>query len=149
MVVLSFFKGDPIIYVLIHTIHLLSAFVYGGFLFVDFFFLSRMSQSLTPEEHTKAREAIMMHVRKVVPYSLFVAVGTGLYLISQVFGTVDSSGLNHFQILLLIKAIFGIWLGIRGFNQKVFGINPWVFKSHTLPFILVLSIIILSQLMYA
>lgn len=108
-----------------------------------------MSQSLTPEEHTKAREAIMMHVRKVVPYSLFVAVGTGLYLISQVFGTVDSSGLNHFQILLLIKAIFGIWLGIRGFNQKVFGINPWVFKSHTLPFILVLSIIILSQLMYA
>jgi len=108
-----------------------------------------MPQVLTPEEHTKAREAIMMHVRKVVPYSLFVAVGTGIYLISQVFGKIDSSGLSTFQVLLLIKALFGLWLGIRGFNQKVFKINPWVFTSHTLPFILVLSIIILSQLMYA
>lgn len=138
-----------IIYVLIHTVHLLSAFMYGGFLFVDFFFLSKMSQTLNPEEQSRAREAIMMHVRKVVPYSLFVAVGTGVYLISQVFGKIDDGGLSRFQILLLIKALFGLWLGIRGFNQKVFKINPWVFTSHTLPFILVLSIIILSQLMYA
>lgn len=146
---MSFFKGDVIIYVLVHTVHLLSAFIYGGFLLVDFFFLSKMPQTLNPEEQSKAREAIMMHVRKVVPYSLFVAVGTGLYLISQVFGKIDDGGLSHFQILLLIKAIFGLWLGIRGFNQKVFGINPWVFTSHTLPFILVVTIIILSQLMYA
>jgi len=137
-----------IIYILIHTVHLLSAFMYGGFLFVDFFFLSKMSQTLNPEEQSKAREAIMMHVRKVVPYSLFVAVGTGVYLISQVFGEINDSRLSTFQILLLIKAIFGLWLGVRGFNQKVFKINPWVFTSHTLPFILVLSIIILSQLMY-
>lgn len=134
-------------YTLIHTIHLLSAFIYGGFLFVDFLFLSKMPQTLTSEEHAKAREAIMMHVRKVVPYSLFVAVGTGLYLIAQVFGPIGEGGLSHFQALLLIKAIFGLWLGIRGFNQKLFGINPWVFKSHTLPFVLVVAIIILSQFM--
>ncbi|MDD4854629.1 MAG: hypothetical protein PHQ22_02950 [Sulfuricurvum sp.] len=138
-----------IIYILIHTVHLLSAFMYGGFLFVDFFFLSKMSQTLNPEEQSRAREAIMMHVRKVVPYSLFVAVGTGVYLISQIFGEINDGGLSRFQILLLIKALFGLWLGIRGFNQKVFKINPWVFTSHTLPFMLVLSIIILSQLMYA
>lgn len=135
-------------YTFIHTLHLLSAFMYGGFLFVDFFFLSKMPQTLTPQEHTKAREAIMMHVRKVVPYSLFVAVGTGLYLISQVFGVVGEEGVTHFQTLLLLKAIFGLWLGIRGFNQKLFGINPWVFKSHLLPFMLVVAIIILSQFMY-
>lgn len=122
--------------------------MYGGFLFVDFFFLSKMSQTLNPEEQSKAREAIMMHVRKVVPYSLFVAVGTGIYLISQVFGEIKDGELSTFQMLLLIKAIFGLWLGIRGFNQKVFKINPWVFTSHTLPFMLVVSIIVLSQLMY-
>lgn len=107
-----------------------------------------MGRTLSSEEHARAREAIMMHVRKVVPYALFTAVGTGIYLIAQVFGTVGSDGLSPFQILLLIKGTFGLWLGVRGFNQKVFGINPWVFKSHTLPFYLVLSIILLSQLMH-
>ena len=90
----------------------------------------------------------MMHVRKVVPYSLFVVVGTGLYLISQVFGTVGDDGLSWFQTLLLVKAFLGLWLGFRGFNQKVFGINPWVFKGHTLPFSFVVIIILLSQFMY-
>jgi hypothetical protein len=107
-----------------------------------------MTQTLTTEEHAHAREAIMIHVRKVVPYSLFTAVGTGLYLITQVFGEVSAEGLSSFQTLLLIKALFGLWLGVRGFNQKVFGINPWVFKSHILPFVLVVTIIILSQFMH-
>lgn len=136
------------IYTLVHTIHLLSAFMYGGFLFVDFFFLSKMPQILNPDEHAKAREAIMMHVRKVVPYSLFVTVGTGIYMISQVFGAIGSGGLNSFQIMLSLKAFFGLWLGIRGLNQKLFGINPWVFKTHLLPFALIVVIIILSQFMY-
>ncbi|MDP2850438.1 MAG: hypothetical protein Q8O20_05130 [Sulfuricurvum sp.] len=107
-----------------------------------------MTQTLTTDEHTRAREAIMMHVRKVVPYALFTAVGSGIYLISQVFGEITPEGLSSFQTLLLIKALFGLWLGVRGFNQKVFGINPWVFKTHTLPFVLVVLIIILSQYMH-
>lgn len=107
-----------------------------------------MPKTLSPIEYAKAREAIMIHVRKVVPYSLFVAVGTGMYMISHVFGEVGSDGLSSFQILLSMKAFFGLWLGIRGFNQKVFSINPWVFKTHLLPFTLVVLIIILSQFMY-
>lgn len=107
-----------------------------------------MSQSLTKQEHEKAREAIMEHVRKVVPYALFVAVLTGGYMFSHAFGEVGEDGFSTFQIMLSIKAFLGLWLGIRGFNQKVFGINPWVFKSHFFPFGLVLIIIILSQFMY-
>jgi len=115
---------------------------------VDIFFLSKMPQTLNQEEHAKARESIMIHVRKVVPYALFVAVGTGIYLIGQIFGEVADEGLNSFQIMLSIKAFFGLWLGIRGFNQKIFGINPWVFKGHTLPFVFLVIIIVLSQFMY-
>ncbi len=123
-------------------------FIYGGFLFVDNLFLSKMKHSLSEEEHAKAREAIMMHVRKVVPYSLFIAVGSGGYMFTQVFGVVAGSGLNSFQIMLSIKAFLGLWLGLRGFNQKIFGLNPWLFKSHLFPFMLVVIIILLSQLMY-
>ena len=123
-------------------------FIYGGFLFVDILFLSKMPRTLDEDEHKKAREAIMMHVRKVVPKALIVAVITGIYMFFQVFGEVSSNGLSHFQILLAIKAFLGLWLGFRGINQVFFGIQPWVFKSHYFPFSLVVVIILLSQLMY-
>ncbi|MBW6488146.1 MAG: hypothetical protein K0A91_03655 [Sulfurimonas sp.] len=107
-----------------------------------------MSQNLSDKEHKKAREAIMVHVREVVPYALMVAVASGLYLISQIFGKIEGGSLSYFQTLLSIKAFLGIWLGIRGINQKLFKINPWVFKSHFFPFSLVVIIILLSQFMY-
>lgn len=117
-------------------------------MFVDILFLSKMKQSLNDEEHKKAREAIMMHVRQVVPYALMVAVVSGLYLISQVFGDIGDDGMSSFQILLSIKAFLALWLGVRGVNQKFFGINPWLFKSHVFPFSLLVIIILLSQFMY-
>ncbi|BDY12355.1 hypothetical protein [Hydrogenimonas cancrithermarum] len=136
-------------FTLIHTVHLLAAFVYGGFLFVDILFLQKMQKSLPAEDGAKCREAIMAHVRKVVPYALFVVVGTGIYMFPHVFGHVGEDGLNHMQMVLLIKAFLGLWLGIRGFNQKIFKIDPWLFKSHYFPFTLVVIIIILSQIMWA
>jgi len=117
-------------------------------LFVDILFLSKMPQTLTADEQAKAREAIMIHVRKVVPYALMVAVASGLYMISQVFGTISDDGMTHFQILLSIKAFLASWLGLRGINQKLFKIDPWVFKSHFFPFSFVVVIILLSQFMY-
>jgi hypothetical protein len=123
-------------------------FIYGGFLFVDILFLSKMNQTLNSEEHVKAREAIMKHVRKVVPYALMIAVASGLYMFFNVFGEIDETGFSNFQTMLSIKAFLGLWLGFRGINQKFFGINPWVFKSHFFPFSLVVIIILLSQIMY-
>jgi len=117
-------------------------------LFTDNLFMSKMKESLTEEEHKKAREAIMMHVRKVVPKALIVAVISGMYLFTQVFGEIKPEGLSTFQIALSIKAFLGLWLGFRGVNQVFFGIQPWVFKSHIFPFILVVIIILLSQFMF-
>ncbi len=90
----------------------------------------------------------MKYVRKVVPPSLLVAVITGLYLITQIFGPISQEGMTSFQIMLALKAFLGIWLGIRGFLQVYMGIQPLVFKSHILPFSFVLTIIFLSQFMY-
>jgi len=136
------------LFILIKTIHLFAAFIYGGFLITDNLFLNKMPRNLSTEEHTKARESFMMFVRKVVPPSLIVAVLTGLYLISQVFGTIAEDGLNTFQMLLALKAFLGLWLGLRGFMQVYLKIQPFVFKGHQLPFAFVLTIIFLSQFMY-
>lgn len=110
--------------------------------------MSKMAQSLAPEEAQKAREAIMKHVRKVVPPALIVTVLTGIYLFTHVFGEIGPDGMTRFQILLSIKAFLGLWLGIRGFNQVYLKIDPFLFKSHRFPFVLVIIIIALSQLMH-
>ncbi|TET86840.1 MAG: hypothetical protein E3J96_06615 [Sulfurovum sp.] len=107
-----------------------------------------MKKSFNEEEHTKIRESFMMYVRKVVPPSLIVAVLTGLYLITQVYGPIGEEGLTRFQMLLSLKAFLGIWLGLRGFLQVYLKIQPLVFKSHVLPFSFVITIIFLSQFMY-
>lgn len=135
-------------FILIKTIHLFSAFIYGGFLITDNLFLNKMPRNLNQEEHSKARESFMMFVRKVVPPSLIIAVLTGLYLISQVFGSIGDEGMSSFQIMLSLKAFLGIWLGIRGFAQVYLKIQPLLFKSHVLPFSFVVTIIFLSQFMY-
>ena len=135
-------------FVLIKTIHLFAAFIYGGFLIVDNLFLVKIKKSYDTEEHAKIRESFMMYVRKVVPPSLIVAVLTGLYLITQVYGPIGEDGLTRFQMLLSLKAFLGIWLGIRGFLQVYLKIQPLVFKSHVLPFSFVITIIFLSQFMY-
>ncbi len=135
-------------FVLIKTIHLFAAFIYGGFLIVDNLFLVHIKESYSEDEHKSIRESFMKYVRKVVPPSLLVAVITGLYLISQVFGPIAETGMSNFQMMLALKAFLGIWLGLRGFMQVYLGIQPLVFKSHVLPFTFVLTIIFLSQFMY-
>ncbi len=135
-------------FLLIKTIHFFAAFIYGGFLIVDNLFLVHIKKSYSEEEHKSIRESFMKYVRKVVPPSLIVAVLTGLYLITQVFGSISEEGLSSFQILLSLKAFLGIWLGLRGFLQVYMGIQPLVFKSHVLPFSFVVTILFLSQFMY-
>ncbi len=135
-------------FVLVKTIHIFAAFIYGGFLIVDNLFLVNIKKSYSEEEHKEIRESFMKYVRKVVPPSLVVAVLTGLYLITQVYGPIGEDGLTRFQMLLSLKAFLGIWLGLRGGLQVYFGIQPFVFKSHVLPFAFVVTIIFLSQFMY-
>lgn len=135
-------------FVLIKTIHLFAAFIYGGFLIVDNLFLVHIKESYNDVEHKGIRESFMKYVRKVVPPSLVVAVLTGLYLITQVFGSIGEEGMSSFQVMLSLKAFLGIWLGIRGFSQVYLGIQPLIFKSHVLPFAFVVTILFLSQFMY-
>ena len=135
-------------FILIKTIHLFAAFIYGGFLIVDNLFLVRMKKTYGEDEYMRIRESFMKYVRKVVPPSLLIAVITGLYLITQVFGPIGPEGMTRFQMILSLKAFLGIWLGIRGFAQVYLGIQPFMFKSHVLPVIFVVTIIFLSQFMY-
>ncbi len=137
------------IYITIKLIHLLSVFIYAGFLFTDNLILMRMQKSLSAEEYAKVRGYFAAFTKALVPKALIAAVLSGIYLLSVNFGAISQEGLSNFQILLLIKAFLGLWLGLRGILQVFFKIDPLLFKSHRFPFLLALSIIILSQLMWS
>lgn len=136
------------IYLIFKLIHIFSVLIYAGFLFTDNLILMRMQKVLSKEKYDEVRGYFKGFTKTLVPKALVVAVISGIYLLSMNFGVIGESGLSNFQILLSIKSILGIWLGLRGVLQVFFGIQPFIFKGHTLPFILVITIVLLSQIMW-
>ncbi len=135
------------IYVAIHLVHIFSVFIYAGFLITDNLILMRMKKNLSNENYIKVRSYFASYTKALVPKALVVAVISGAYLFYVNFGDIKGE-FSNFQILLLIKAFLGGWLGLRGVLQVFFGIQPFVFKSHILPFVFIILIIFLSQLMF-
>lgn len=136
------------IYIFIKLLHIFSVLIYGGFLFTDNLILMRMQKTLSNKKYEEVRAYFKDFTRAIVPKALILAVFSGIYLFHNSFGSIDENGLSNFQILLSLKAILGLWLGLRGILQVFFGIQPFIFKSHKLPFILVIIIVTLSQVMY-
>lgn len=136
-------------FLLIKLIHIFSVFIYGGFLFTDNLILMRMQKRLSKEKYAEVMGYFKDLTRAIVPKALLIAVFSGIFLFHNSFGSVGDDGLTNFQILLAIKGVLGLWLGARGILQVFFGIQPFVFKSHKLPFILVIIIIFISQSMYS
>ncbi len=134
-------------YVIVHILHIFSVFIYAGFLFTDNLILMKMQKALTIEKYIETRQLFARYTKALVPKALVVAVASGSYLFYTNIGDIGGS-LSNFQILLLIKAALGGWLGLRGVSQVFFGIQPLVFKSHRFPFVLVVMVILLSQLMF-
>jgi len=108
----------------------------------------RMKKTLSDQKYNEVRSHFAHFTKALVPKALVLAVISGLYLIHVNFGTIADDGLTNFQILLAIKAFLGLWLGLRGVLQVFFGIQPFVFKGHLLPFSLVIIIVFLSQMMF-
>jgi hypothetical protein len=141
--------GGEALYLMMKLLHIFSVLIYGGFLFTDNLILMRMQTTLSPERYNEVRSYFRAFTKALVPKALIMAVVSGIYLFYANFGAISADGLSNFQILLAIKATLGMWLGVRGVLQVFFGIEPFVFKSHRLPFILVVTIVFLSQLMWA
>jgi hypothetical protein len=108
-----------------------------------------MQKVLSKEKYAEVRSYFKDFTKVLVPKALIIAVISGIYLIYTTFGPIKETGLSNFQIILLIKALLGLWLGTRGILQVFFGVQPLIFKSHRLPFILVVLIVLLSQIMWS
>jgi len=135
-------------YLIFKLVHIFSVFIYGGFLFTDNLILMRMQKTLSKSKYEEVRSYFAKFTKELVPKALIAAVISGVYLFYMNFGDVSQSGLSNFQIMLCLKAFLGLWLGLRGVMQVFFGIQPLVFKSHLFPFLVVIVIIFISQIMY-
>ncbi len=120
----------------------------ADFYFTDNLILMRMKKTLSEEKYEEVRSYFAKFTRALVPKALILAVLSGSYLFYVYFGSTEN-GFSNFQIVLAIKAFLGSWLGLRGILQVFFGIQPFVFKGHALPFVLVIIIVFLSQIMFS
>jgi hypothetical protein len=108
----------------------------------------RMKNTLSTQKYKEVRGYFANFTRVLVPKALIIAVLSGIYLFYIHFGEISENTLSNFQIILLIKAILGLWLGMRGVLQVFFNLQPMVFTSHRFPFIITIFIILLSQIMF-
>lgn len=120
------------LYLFIKLVHLFSVLIYGGFLFTDNLILMRLQKNLSRQKYEEVRLYFKNFTKVLVPKALILAVLSGTYLFYVNFGEISSNGLSNFQMLLLIKAFFGLWLGLRGVLQVFFNIQPFIFKSHSI-----------------
>ncbi|QOP41483.1 hypothetical protein [Sulfurimonas marina] len=136
------------LYLIAKLIHIFSVLIYGGFLFTDNLILMRMQKTLSTQKYAEVRSYFKEFTKVLVPKALILVVLSGIYLFYVNFGEISADGLSNFQVLLILKAFLASWLGLRGVLQVFFNIQPLIFKSHKLPFILVIFIVILSQVMW-
>lgn len=137
------------LYLLVKLIHLFSVLIYGGFLFTDNLILMRMQKNIVRTKISRGALLLQrLYESSCTKSSNNSRIEWFIPFLCQFWRYPTQSGLTNFQILLLIKAYLGSWLGLRGVLQVFFNVQPFIFKSHKLPFILIIIIVVLSQVMW-
>ncbi len=140
-------------YPLYQLIHLISAVIFGGFVFAEVFLHPSIEKLYGKKHREEAEYAIVKRGIKIIPvfFALLLITGTLMYLqhihsIDEMFSTPFNVVLNV-KLLLVILTVIGILTAMFLFfthreKSKLFAI------IHYAAFALVFSIIILAKVMY-
>jgi len=141
------------LYPLYQTIHLVSAVVFGGFIFAEVFLFPSIEKLYGKKHRTEAEYAIVKRGIKIIPvfFLLLLSTGTLMYLrhihsLDAMFATPFNIALN-IKVLLVILTTLGILTAFVLFftgraDSRLF---EWI---HYMAFLLVFTIIILAKVMF-
>jgi len=71
-------------YLIIKLIHIFSVFIYGGFLFTDILFLSKMPQTLNEEEHKSSLSLFSNQITTLSAFKMLFVKFTTFSIFSKV-----------------------------------------------------------------
>jgi hypothetical protein len=148
---MSAFSNDH--YLLIQTIHLLSAMTFGGVVIFEVLILESLHGHLSKEVMMEIEAGIIRRARKFMPIIIVLLYASGILMLRAHFSdlsTMSASGLGR---LLMVKiALAGIVLvcfisamTLHFLNRM----NPTIFKAiHLIVFICIIGIVVLAKTMF-
>ncbi len=148
---MSAFSNDH--YLLIQTIHLLSAMTFGGVVIFEVLILESLHRRLSKEVMMEIEAGIIRRARQFMPVVIILLYASGVLMLRAHFpdlSTMPESGFGH---LLMVKiALAGIVLvcfisamTLHFLNRM----NPTIFNAvHFIVFTCIVGIVVLAKAMF-
>jgi len=148
---MSDFANDH--YLIIQTIHLLSAITFGGVVIFEVLILESLHGRLSKEVMMEIESGIIRRARLFMPAVIVLLYATGILMLQAHFPDLSTMPESSFGRLLIVKvALAGIVLVcfISAMTLHFLGkMNPVVFKAiHLIVFTCIIGIVVLAKVMF-
>jgi|SRR6185312_15561516 len=148
---MSDFANDH--YLIIQTIHLLSAITFGGVVIFEVLILESLHGRLSKEVMMEIESGIIRRARLFMPAVIVLLYATGILMLQAHFPDLSTMPESSFGRLLIVKvALAGIVLVcfISAMTLHFLGkMNPVVFKAiHLIVFTCIIGIVVLAKAMF-
>ncbi len=148
---MSAFSNDH--YLLIQTIHLLSAMTFGGVVIFEVLILESLHRRLSKEVMMEIEAGIIRRARQFMPVVIILLYASGILMLRAHFPDLSTMPDSGFGRLLMVKiALAGIVLvcfisamTLHFLNRM----NPTIFKAiHFIVFTCIAGIVVLAKAMF-
>lgn len=140
-------------YLIIQTIHLLTAITFGGVVIFEVMILESLHGRLSKEVMMEIESGIIRRARQFMPVVIILLYATGILMLRAQFPDLSTMPESSFGRLLMVKvALAGIVLVcfISAMTLHALGkMNPAIFKViHLIVFTCIVAIVVLAKVMF-
>jgi hypothetical protein len=148
---MSAFSTDH--YLIIQTIHLLSAITFAGVVIFEVLILESLHGRLSKEVMMEIESGIIRRARQFMPVVIILLYASGILMLRAHFPDLSMMPESSFGRLLMVKvALAGIVLAcfVSAMTLHFLGkMNPAIFKAiHLIVFICIIGIVVLAKAMF-
>lgn len=149
---MSVFSNDH--YLVIQTIHLLCAIIFGGVVIFEVLILESLHGRLSKEIMMEIEAGIIRRARNFMPVVVILLYATGILMLRAHFPDLSTMPESSFGRLLMVKvALAGIVLicFVSAMTLHFLDrMNPAIFKAiHLIVFTCIIGIVVLAKVMFA
>lgn len=141
-------------YLVIQTIHLLSAMTFGGVVIFEVLVLESLQKRLSKDVMMEIESGIIRRARQFMPVVVILLYATGILMLRAHFPDLSAMPESSFGRLLMVKIVLaGIVLVcfVSAMMLHLLGrMNPAIFKAiHLIVFTCIIGIVVLAKAMFA
>ena len=140
-------------YLIIQTIHLLSAMTFGGVVIFEVLILESLHRHLSKEVMMAIESAIIRRARTFMPVVMILLYTTGILMLRAHFPDFSTMPESSFGRLLMVKIVLAAIVLVCFVGAMTLHVldrmNPPIFKAiHVIVFTCVIGIVVLAKAMF-